>query len=72
MINVLGQLERYGVKERLSIRYENLKLDTKSKIRHYDYDHLALQTGTLLGKKNPQMMVLGERKHRNLHSKIPG
>ncbi len=37
--------------ERLSIRYENLKLDTESKIRHYDYDHLAVRTGTLLGKK---------------------
>jgi hypothetical protein len=34
--------------ERLSIRYENLKLDTESKIRHYD--HLALRTGTLLEK----------------------
>jgi hypothetical protein len=58
--------------ERLFTRYENLKFDTESKIRHYDYDHLALRTGTLFEKKIPQMMVLGKRKHRNRRSKIPG
>jgi len=39
--------------ERLSIRYENLKLDTESKTGHYNHDHLALGTGILLKKKNP-------------------